>query len=299
MENEIVRVSRKSWLSGIGPALYLICLAIFFFIMGGYITIIGIISLMMALYLVISSVRKFRKYFILFTEDSLSGFVDKAFQFSKNNIQAIWFTGSNDFKILHIFENNICHDIRCNIFDYSQLDKTLRKYYSPDIYSEYAYLQIPLIREWFDGEKEKIKNLDRVLTVKIRGMYIIPSMLIITFCVLSIIILSAVKSIIYFGWIIPFVLLLLFGLVLLFIPLDNLIVTKDSIRLRHFFKETDLDWNVLTKISKTELGYRIVFHGIATKFSIPSSDNWFGKDKQLISEIIEVKCRDLQIPIEE
>jgi hypothetical protein len=299
MGNEIVRASRKTWFSGSGSALYFMCLAIFFLLMGGYISVIGIISLMMALFLVISSVRKIRKYFISFTADSLSGFVDHAFQFSRNDIQAIWFTGTNYFRSLYIIENNIGHEIRCNMFDFSQLDKTLRKYYSPDIYSEYAYLQIPLIREWFDGEKRKIKKIDRVLTVKIRGMYFIPSMLIITFCVLTIIMMSAVKSIINFGWIIPFVLLLIFGLVLLIIPLDTLFVTNDSIRLRHFFKETELRWNALTKISKTEIGYRVVFHGITTKISIPFSDNWFGKDKQLISEIIEVNCKDLKIPIEE
>ncbi len=299
MDDEIIRTSRKTWASGIGGALYFLCFAVFFLWFGKKGAIVGGISLLAAFFLLFVSIKKFRKYFIMFDADSLSGYIDQAFHFSRNDIQAIWFTGTEDFKILHIIENNTGHDIRCNIFNYSQLDNSLRKHFTPNIYSEYSYLQVPLIQEWFNEEKRKFERIDQVLKVKIRGMYIIPSLIVITFSVLSILILSAFKSIVPFGWVIPFGLLLIFGLILLFVPMDELIVTNDSIRYLHFFKETELFWNTLTKLSYPGIGYRAVFHGKTTKITLPTIDNWFGKDKQLITEIIDIKCKDLNIPVDE
>jgi hypothetical protein len=189
--------------------------------------------------------------------------------------------------------------LRVTFFYYSLLDKTIRKYFSPGIYSEYAYLQVPLIQEWFTAEKKKFESIDHVLTVKIRGMYIIPSLIVITFGILAILILIAFRSIISVGWAIPFGLLIIFGFVLLFVPLDKLMVTNDSIRYLHFFTQTELLWNIVTKLSKPESGYRVVLHGKTTNIVLPLSDNWFGKDKQLISEMIDIKCKDLNIPVEE
>ncbi len=299
MVNEIVRPSRKAWFSEIGYAIFFICIALFFFLAGKSGAVLGGISLLLAALLFVLGSRRLNKYFFLFTTDSLSGYVNQSFDFSRDKIQAIWFTGTKDLRILHIIENDVIHDIRCNTFDYSQLDMTLRKYYPPEVYSEYAYLHLPLIREWFEEEKKKLENINHVLTVKIRGMYIIPSMVVLIFSVLSILIFSAIKSSLNLGWVIPFIFIFIFGLISLFLPLDDLLVTNDSIRIKHFFKESEIPWNQLTKMSRTDLGYRVVFHGKTTRISMPLSDNWYGKDKQLISEIIEFKCRELQIPIEE
>jgi hypothetical protein len=299
MENEIVRTSKKTWASGIGAILYLVFIAVYFFWIGKSGVVAGSISLLLALFLILESVKKIHKYYILFTADSLSGYIDHSFVFSRNDIQAIWFTGTKDSKILHIIENNTGHDIRCNIFNYSQLDKTLRKYFPHDIYSEYAYLQVPLIQEWLNDEKKRIESIGHELIVKIRGMYIIPSLIVITFSILIILVLSASKSIISFEWAIPFGLLLLFGLTLLLGPVDRLLVTNDFIKYRHFFNEKVLFWNELTKLSMSGFGYRVVFHGKTTKITLPLSDNWVGKDKQLITELIDIKCKELNIPVDE
>jgi hypothetical protein len=116
MENDIVRTSRKTWSSGIGSALYFIFFAVFFFGIGKNGAIVGGISLLMAFFILFESIKKYRKYFLLFSTDSLSGYTDQAFNYSLNDIQAIWFTGTKGFEILHIIENNTGHDITCNIF---------------------------------------------------------------------------------------------------------------------------------------------------------------------------------------